>query len=248
MAAGCGTTPENPNAGKTLKVGTSANFPPYEYHQKSSKSFTGFDIELANALARDMGYDKVEFVDMKFNDLPKALTDKKVDVLISAISVTEKRKGYLDFTNPYVKDSIKIVVPTNTKLDAKNLKSVEGLRVAVEEGTTAWHEANRQKAKEVITCNSTEEALDMIIAGKADVALADRLTVYFFAHHNLQGKIDFANDSEFSPSSYAMCVRKGDKEMLDKLNAALGKFRQSAEFTRLCRTYFGDADVMNRKK
>ena len=247
LMAGCGGQEQNPNAGKTLKVGTSANFPPYEYLQKSSNSFTGFDIDIANALAKEMGYDKVEFVDMKFNDLPKAIADKKVDVLISAITVTDKRKGYLDFTESYLSTSLKLAVPVNTKLDTKNLKSAAGLKVAVEEGTTAWHEAKRQKAKEVIACKSTLEALEMAIAGKADAVMADKLTLSFFAAHNLRSQIAFANDTEFDPAPLALCVRKGDKQMLDQLNKALNKYRHSSDFKLICRTYFGEEGPKKNK-
>lgn len=246
IAAGCGSPPQNPNAGKTLRVGTSANFPPYEYIQKSSNSFTGFDIDLANALAKEMGYDKVEFTDMKFNDLPKAIADKKVDILISAISITEKRKGYLDFTEPYLNASIKIVVPTDTKLDTQSLTSVAGLKVAVEEGTTAWHEAKRQNAREIVICKSTIEALELAVAGKADAVLADKLTASFFATHDLRSRISFANDIEYSPSPCAICVRKGDEKMLQQLNRALSQYRRSSDFKLLCRTYFGDENIIQK--
>ena len=46
-----------------LRVGTNANYPPFEYYQKASKAFIGFDVELMQGVAREMGYSKVEFVD-----------------------------------------------------------------------------------------------------------------------------------------------------------------------------------------
>ena len=62
VLAGCGGTTKEKTAEKVLKVATDANFPPYEYYQEKTKVHTGFDIGLMNALAKEMGYTKVEYI------------------------------------------------------------------------------------------------------------------------------------------------------------------------------------------
>ena len=71
--AGCGGSNEK-NASqapecKVLKVATDANFPPFEFYQEQSKVHTGFDIALAKAVAKQMGYEKVEFVNVDFKNI-----------------------------------------------------------------------------------------------------------------------------------------------------------------------------------
>ena len=58
---------------KVLRVGTDADYPPFEYYQESTKAFIGFDVELIQGVAREAGYSKVEFVDLEFNNLLPSL-------------------------------------------------------------------------------------------------------------------------------------------------------------------------------
>lgn len=81
--AGCGGSNEK-NASqapecKVLKVATDANFPPFEFYQEQSKVHTGFDIALVKAVAKQMGYEKVEFVNVDFKNILTGLQDKKYD-------------------------------------------------------------------------------------------------------------------------------------------------------------------------
>lgn len=90
MLTGC--SQQTNGVTKTLKVGTDANFPPFEYFQKETNSYTGFDVELITALGKNMGYDKVEFVNADFDELLKGLNERKYDVVIACMTVTEERK------------------------------------------------------------------------------------------------------------------------------------------------------------
>ncbi len=104
--AGCGggakkadaTAGQKAAAEKVLRVGTNANYPPFEYYQEASKTFIGFDIELMQGVAREAGYTRVEFVDMEFGKLLTSLKDGKVDAVISCLTMTEERKKEVDFT------------------------------------------------------------------------------------------------------------------------------------------------------
>ncbi|MCD7975393.1 MAG: transporter substrate-binding domain-containing protein [Phascolarctobacterium sp.] len=98
------------NAGKVLKVGTDANFPPYEYYQAQSKTHTGFDIDLITAFAQHMGYDKVEFVNVEFSKIFEELNAKQYDLAIAGITVNSERAAKVAFTDTYIKDGFKIIV------------------------------------------------------------------------------------------------------------------------------------------
>ena len=75
---------------KVLRVGTDADYPPFEYYQESTKAFIGFDVELVQGVARELGYSRVEFVDLEFNNLLPSLKDGQVDAVISCMKVFRK--------------------------------------------------------------------------------------------------------------------------------------------------------------
>ena len=77
--AGCGNDEK-----KVLRVGTTANFPPFEYMKPNSDVFLGFDIDLMKTLASLLGYDEVEFINVGFHKLIDGLEAKQYDVVISA--------------------------------------------------------------------------------------------------------------------------------------------------------------------
>ena len=79
-----------------LRVGTDADFQPYEYYQKESGTYTGFDVELITALARLMGYDGVEFVTVPFGEILDGLNGGRYDAAIAAIIVTAERRRAAD--------------------------------------------------------------------------------------------------------------------------------------------------------
>ena len=118
--AGCGGSNEK-NAsqapeGKVLKVATDANFPPFEFYQEQSKVHTGFDIALAKAVAKQMGYEKVEFVNVDFKNILTGLQDKKYDMAVAALSITPERERLVDFSEAYAEDGYKVIVSKNSKL------------------------------------------------------------------------------------------------------------------------------------
>lgn len=101
--------PERPasSATETIKMGTNAEFEPFEY--RDNERIVGFDIEIANEIANDMGK-KLEVEDMNFDSLVAALTTKKVDMVIAGMSVTEEKKESVNFSDPYFNASQVIIV------------------------------------------------------------------------------------------------------------------------------------------
>lgn len=109
--------------GKTLYVGTNAEFAPFEYLEKGK--VTGFDMELMNALAKEMKMD-VKIENMAFDGLLPALQMKKVDVVIAGMTETPERKKAVSFTKPYFK--AKQVIITKKGKDIKDFKELSGKR------------------------------------------------------------------------------------------------------------------------
>ncbi|MBQ9572447.1 MAG: transporter substrate-binding domain-containing protein [Acidaminococcaceae bacterium] len=242
--AGCGggakktdaPAPKAP-AEKVLRVGTDADYPPFEYYQEASKTFIGFDIGLMQGLATEMGYSKVEFVDLEFNNLLPSLKDGQVDAVISCMNITDERRKMAAFTEPYLKSYNVVIAAAGT--EARSADAMRGKRIAAEIGSI--HEKQAKKYSDaVIESGGAEEAIKLILADKADFAIMDHFTALFYMNNFHNGKLAIvaALPGE-TDTDIAIAVAKGNKELLDRLNAALGKYRENAAYHQLKTTYFG---------
>ena len=138
FAAGCGssnsgTTGSGEGGGEALVVGSDVPYPPFEEFGKTKTEFTGFDIELMEAIAEKIGR-TAEFQDTSFDTIFRDLAQGKFDMVASATTITPEREETVDFTNPYYLSEQAILVKKgNANLTAKDL---EGLTVGVQQGTT----------------------------------------------------------------------------------------------------------------
>lgn len=119
-----------------IKVGISADFPPFEYYNENGELY-GFDVDLMNYIGERIGFD-IEFVNMSFDQLFSAVMDGEVACAISGIAITEERKNVIDYTIPYLSAKVTysdgetsdtsieqyaIVFPNNSVEKAKVLES-----------------------------------------------------------------------------------------------------------------------------
>lgn len=243
--AGCGghapkagaPSHQEAHAEKVLRVGTDSDYPPFEYYQEATKAFIGFDIELMQGLAREIGYSKVEFVDLEFNNLLPSLKDGQVDAVISCMNITDERRKMADFTEPYLKSYNVVIGAAGTKAGSTDI--MKGKRVAAEIGSIHEKQA-KQYSGTVIECGGAEEALKLVMADKADFAIMDHFTALFYMNNFHNGKLAIVGALPGEKETdIAIAVAKGNKELLDKLNAALGKYRENAAYHQLKTTYFG---------
>ena len=121
MIAGCGggdkkaAEPE-----KVLRVGTEPTFAPFEFQKEGSKSYDGFDMDLARAIGKQMGY-KVEIVSMGFDALIPALNSGNIDVVAAGMSINEERQKAVTFSEPYYTSGL-IVMVNKDNNEVKSLK------------------------------------------------------------------------------------------------------------------------------
>ncbi|MGI5173129.1 transporter substrate-binding domain-containing protein [Treponema sp. OMZ 840] len=99
--------PSNPAQGKTVKLGTESAFPPFEYVE--GNELVGFDITLSHYIAKTYQA-KLETVDMAFDSLIPALASGAIDFIAAGMTVTEERKKNVDFSIPYYKTGLVIMV------------------------------------------------------------------------------------------------------------------------------------------
>ena len=120
-----------------LKVGTSAEYSPYEFHKvvDGDDQIVGFDNFMVQEMAKDMGV-KVEYTDMDFDGLLGALQADKVDIVLAGMTPNEKRKKSVDFSEIYYTNSNVCIVAKGKEDLIKSSDDLKSLKVGVQKGTT----------------------------------------------------------------------------------------------------------------
>jgi len=160
-----------------LRIGTNAEYPPFEY--KKDNQFAGVDIDLVKAIAEKMGM-KYEIIDMDFDALIPSLTSNKVDMVVAAMTITDERKQQIDFSTPYYTANQVIIAKPDSKLKIGKLEDLGKYKVGSQNGTTGqiYMEenlvANKLMDKKNFRKYSTNiEAITDMLNGNIDFVILD---------------------------------------------------------------------------
>ena len=208
---------------ETLKMGTNAAFPPYEYYDDETNDIVGIDAEVAAAICEKLGYD-LEIVDMDFDSLIPAVANGKIDMVLAGLTVTEERKQNVDFSTPYTTAKQSVLVPAETSITSvDDLFNVENAyKIGVQIGTTGDLyitgdvEANGLQHS-VERYNKYGDAVMALLSGKIDCMIVDDQVAVSFAEAN-EGLALL--DTAYALEEYAICFAK-ESPLYDSFNAAL---------------------------
>ncbi|MFE5317477.1 transporter substrate-binding domain-containing protein [Paenibacillus sp. NPDC056579] len=210
-------------AGKIV-VGTSADYPPYEFHKEINKKdeIVGFDIEIAKAIAKDLGV-TLEIKDMKFDGLLAALEAGNIDFIISGMTPTPERQASVDFTKIYYTAVQKAVVRTEDKEKYKTIDDLKGKRVGAQKGATQEQIVTKQMPQSEMKALGKISDLMLDLKNKKTEALVVELpvaTAYLSKNPDLTVS-DIQLSTEDSGS--AIAVKKGSPELVEAMNKSLDK-------------------------
>lgn len=160
-----------------LKVGTSAEYSPYEFHKvvDGKDKIVGFDDFMVQEMAKDMGV-KVEYTDMDFDGLLGALQADKVDIVLAGMTPDETRKKSVDFSEIYYTNSNVCIVSKGKEDSIKNSDDLKKLKVGVQKGTTQADyitgdlgitDATQLKKMPDLMLELQNGKIDVIVTGKA---------------------------------------------------------------------------------
>ena len=224
-----------PAFAKTYIVGTSADFPPFEYIEKGQ--IVGFDIDLIKAIAESQGI-KVEFQDISFDSLIPGLNAGTIDIVASGMTITEERAKVVDFTEPYYSANQAVLVKEGS---GKNVTVLFGdHKLAVQTGTTGdlWVEENLEKTGilkgKVTRFDTFVLAIQDLLNGNVDGVVLDTPVALRYAAEN---PVVMAAEI-ITGEEYGFAVAKGNKELLEKLNKGLEEVKTSGKMDELLKKYF----------
>lgn len=223
-----GTDGKQSSEDKVLTMATSADFPPFESRDPSGK-IVGFDIDLANAIAKKLGY-KLEVKDMKFDGLIGALQAKRVDMVLSGMSATEKRKQNVDFSTEYNHSGEMFITLKDSKI--KTLDDLKGNTVGVQLGTIQEEGAKKLQKQVNFEMKSLDNATTLIqelLTKRIQVAYMDKSVATGYIQK--QGLAGFDDPTSSSPGM-GVAFPKGSKLVTD-VNKVLKEMEDNGELQKL---------------
>ena len=207
---------------ETLKMGTNASFPPYEFYDDESGEIVGIDAEVAAAICEKLGYE-LEIVDMDFDAIIPAVTTGKIDFGMAGMTVTEERMQSVDFTTSYATGIQVVIVKEDSEITSVDDLFAEGAnhKIGVQQGTTgdlycSWDIEDEGLGSVERFKNGTDAVL-ALTSGKVDCVVIDNEPAKNYIAANEGLKI---LDTEYAVEDYAIALAK-DSELTEKINAAL---------------------------
>lgn len=227
-------------AAKIYVVGTDAAYAPFE-SQNEKGEIVGFDIEVVQAAAQKAGIE-VKFLNTPWEGIFNSLGQGDRDLLVSSITITDERKQTMDFSTPYFDAQQLIAVKKDSKIakfdDLKNLK------VGVQNGTTGDEVITKLQGKDsanVKRFESTPLALKELEGGGVDAVVADNGVVVHYVNNNANAQFKTISDKSFAAEQYGIAVKKGNAELLEKINKGLATIKTDGTYDQIHAKYFGAA-------
>lgn len=237
--AGCGQQPAKPAEQpkpQVLKIGSDTAFAPFEFQDEKTKEYVGFDMDLIKAIAKQMGAE-VQVQGMGFDGLIPALEGGQIDASISAMTITPERAQKVNFSKPYYKSGLSVVVKADNNT-IKGFKDLDGKRIAVQIGTTGADEAKKIKDSKIREFNTAPEAFIELKAGGVDAVVNDLpVNEYYIAQAG--GKDAKLVGEPLTSEEYGIATSKKNTELADKINKALDELKKNGEYEKIYVKWFG---------
>ena len=229
-----------------LRIGVQKERPPFSFSDTNDE-LHGFDVDIARVLCARLET-PCELIPTEFTSLIPDLREGDIDAAVASISITEERLQLVDFTSKYYQAANRFVGRAGTPVDA-SAQSLAGKTIGVKRGTT--HERYLTNTYgDVVTirryANSDEVYVDLVL-GRLDLALGDAITLTeSFLKTDLGAGFEFVgpalSDPRWFGNGEGIAVRKGNAQLLARLDAALGQIRADGTYLAIRERYF-DYDI-----
>ncbi len=239
--AGCGKKQENLSTmekvkqTKKLVVGIEEGYPPMEFRDEN-KNLVGFDVDFANEVGKRLGV-TTEFFVVDFSGLIMALNAKKFDVAIASISITDKRKESIDFSEPYIMGG-QILAVKNGNTSIKGVNDLKGKVLGCQLGTTGENVASTIKGiKELKKYDKITEAFYELSSGRVEAVVMDAQVGGYYTtkkpgeYEVLKGII--------SEEPMGIGYRKEDKELREAIDKIVDDMKKDGTLSKLSIKWFG---------
>ena len=225
---------------KTVRFGIEGAYPPFSWTEADG-SLKGFDVDMANALCTEMQV-KCKIVAQDWDGIIPSLLARKYDAIIAAMSITEERKKKIDFTGKYALIPNKFIAKKGAGL---NFDDLSGQKIAVQRATThdKYLTDNYGDTVDIVRYGSFDEAYLDLANGRVAAVLGDASALEEGVLNKAGGEAyEFVGPSLTDPKwfgeGFGIAVRKQDKDLTKKLDAAIISLREKGIYQDIAAKYF----------
>ena len=232
---GCGSnakkesTSSNTSALDTIKskgklvIGTSADYPPYEFHKEidGKDQIVGFDIEIAKQLAKDLGVE-LEIKDMAFDGLLVALQADKIDMVFAGMTPTDERKQNADFSEIYYTATHRFIVRSGDETSITKIEDLKGKKIGVQKGSI--QEGIAKDNFDAANIKSLDKVTDLVLDlknNKVDAVLAELPVAQINVQKNQGIAIVDKLEVKDPDGGTAIAMKKNSPELLAEVNKTI---------------------------
>ena len=217
-----------------LNVGSDIAYAPFEFFQEGTEIADGLDVDMATAIAEELGVE-AEFLNTGWDGIIPALQTDDFDAIMSAMTITDERQEQIDFV-PYINVGTGIVVPTGNPNNISTLDDLCGLTVAVQVGTIQEEMLNEQNDKcdvpiDVVTFDTNPLAVEDVRTGGADANFSD-FPVSAEDAAQSGGDLEVV-ETQIAPEPYGVGMRKTSTELNDVIADAIQAIRDSGKYDQI---------------
>jgi len=217
--------------GEPLSVGSDIPYPPFE--QGKAGEYTGFDIELMEAIGEKIGRTP-EFTDTSFETIFRDVAQGKFEAVISAATITEEREKTVAFSDPYYLSEQAILVQEGS--DIKGLADLAGKTVAAQQGTTGL-ELGKEKANagDLRAFPEGPDAVNALKSGTVEAVIIDAPVAQNAVEET--GGVEIAEKVP-TEEEYGIALAKDNTELLEEINQGLQEVIEDGTYTTIYEKWF----------
>ncbi len=229
-----------------LRVGLEPGYMPFEMKDKKGK-IIGFDVDVARKMAKDMGV-KLKLVPTAWDGIIAGLLAGKYDIIISGMTITQKRNLKINFANPYISIGQTMLVRESVAKGKKSWRDLDKPQytIVTKLGVTGEIATRRMfKRAKIRTFETEADAVQELLNGKADAFVYDKpYNAMFMAKRGGKGIVFWDKDLTFEPLGWA--VRKGDPDFLNWLDNFLNQIKHDGTYDKIYNKWFKNISWLKR--
>lgn len=227
-----------------LRVGMELSYPPFEMIDKEGKP-CGISVEIAESLGRFSGK-TIQIENIAFVGLIPSLKSHKIDLIISSMSVTEERKQAIDFSDPYLKIGLCLLISKESTVSSIENADKAGKVIVVKQGTTGQIYAQKNiKEATVLVLDKESACVTEVVQGKADAFIYDQISVFTNWQKNKDTTRALLNP--FAIEAWAVGICKDRPQLKEEVNRFISIYRDSEEFQTLKDKYLSEQKAALQK-
>ena len=224
------------SGGPVVKVGTEGTYPPFTYEDQRTKKLTGYDIEVARAVADRAGW-RLRFVQAPFDAIFPALDAKRVDMIANQVTITPERQAKYLFSTPYTVSSGVIVTRADDD-SVHSLADVKG-KSSAQSTTSSFAQVATQAGAQVQPVEGFTQAITLLKQKRVDVTINDSLALLEYQKTTGDKSVKIAAKID-PPTKQAFVFRKNEAALQTQVDGALKALKADGTLARISEKYFGE--------